>query len=129
MVPLRDSGPRSSGDTVMRLTTVCLAFLFSASMVAALPVEDGTYEVGGCSDAAQDDSRVTIDGDTVTFWESTCVASNAVNVRDMGGAQLFDMICSGEGEAWTRRMMFLSGPNDRMVIVQPGFATTYTRCD
>ena len=103
--------------------------IFGGTAVSALPVPDGTYEQGACTGEEASDGRVTVSGESVAFWESTCQATNPTNVRDMGGAVLYDMVCSGEGETWTRRMMLMQGPEGRLVIVRAGFASTYARCD
>ena len=47
----------------------------------------------------------------------------------MAGAILYDAVCAGEGESWTRRLMLMQGPEGRLVIVRAGFATTYQPCD
>ena len=93
----------------------------------ALPVEDGRYDVGTCG-TTPSDLGVEVAGDTIAFFESRCAMSNPVNVRDMGGAVLYDAVCTGEGESYTRRMMVMQGPDGRLVLVQAGFATTYARC-
>lgn len=105
-----------------------VAAICGAPGLALAQVADGTYEVGQCTEAGSE-GRVTVAGDTISFHESNCQLTYATNVREMAGAILYDAVCSGEGEAWTRRMMLMQGPSGRLVIVQPGFATTYQSCD
>ena len=94
---------------------------------AALPIVDGVYDVAACGEALSD-LRIEVRGEDIAFFESSCAMTNPVNVRDMGGAVLYDAVCTGEGEGFTRRIMVMAGPDGRAILVQAGFATTYRRC-
>ena len=109
------------------MRAIFLAAILWGGTAAALPVEDGTYDVGGCG-AEVSDLRIEVEGDSIAFFESRCTMTNPTNVRDMGGAVLYDAVCTGEGENFSRRMMLMQGPDGRLVLVQAGFATTYGRC-
>lgn len=112
----------------MRMRVGTIAAMCLVPGLAAAQVADGVYEIGQCTEAGSE-GRVTVAGTAVSFHESRCELTNETKVRDMAGAILYDAVCSGEGETWTRRLMLMQGPSDRLVIVQPGFATTYQRCD
>lgn len=94
---------------------------------AALAQFDGTWAVD-CTDPPAE-SRLRIEGDTVRFYESTCRMTNPVPVRDMAGAVLYDLACTGEGESWTERTLLMPGGGGGLVRVTEGFAFTYARCD
>lgn len=106
----------------MRLAAALL--LIPAAAEAGLA---GTYAVD-CADPPFE-SRLRIEGDTVRFYESTCRMTNPVPVRDMAGAVLYDLACTGEGESWTERTLFMPGSDGGLVRVIGGMAFTYARCD
>ena len=95
--------------------------------LAAAQSFDGIYQSGGCT-AGVSDSRLSIEGDSIRFWESSCQLKNPVAVRDMNGATLFDVTCSGEGETWSYRALLMQG-NEGLIMVRDGYAFTYPRCD
>ncbi|GGL80493.1 hypothetical protein [Wenxinia marina] len=111
----------------MKRTFAALAALAVAPGLAAAQVADGLYEIGQC--AGVSDAQARLSGSVIEFWESRCDLTVPVNVRDMGGATLYDAVCTGEGQEWSRRMLLMQGPDGRLVVVQAGFATTYQRCD
>ena len=110
----------------MRAAT--LAAMIWGGAAAALPIQDGTYDVAACGESVSD-LAIEVQGEDIAFFESRCAMTNPVNVRDMGGAVLYDAVCTGEGESFTRRIMVMAGPDGRAVLVQAGFATTYRRCE
>ena len=113
-------------------------FAFALSLaLAGLPVDaqsfDGQYQVGSCT-AAITDSRMSIEGTSIRFWESACTLTNPVPVRDMGDATLFDAQCAGEGETWTYRLLVMSGasaavPDADLILLNATGAIAYQRCD
>lgn len=59
--------------------------------------------------------------------ESRCEMRDPEQVRGMA-ALLFDMACSGEGETWSYRALFMQSDPDTLVFLQDGFAQVLTRC-
>ena len=105
-----------------------IAAALAASLVAAPAAAfDGTY--GEVCEVVGDMAPVIIEGDIITFYESACQLTNPVSVRDMDGAVLFDMQCSGEGEVWTERVFLQPGWDGGLIFVSRGFAEMLPRCD
>jgi hypothetical protein len=95
-----------------------------ASPVAAF---DGRY--GEACDVVQgEDVPIVVAGDTITFYKLRCGITNTVAVRDMGGAVLFDMQCTGEGEAWTERAFLQPAEGGGLILVWQGWARVLPRC-
>jgi hypothetical protein len=93
---------------------------------------DGQYQIGQCTPDVSD-SQMSISGDQIRFWESSCTLTNPVPVRDMAGATLFDAVCSGEGENWTYRLMLMPGtsfasPQTDLIMLREGSVVLYQRC-
>lgn len=59
--------------------------------------------------------------------ESGCEMLNPVAVRDMS-AVLFDMQCTGEGDTWAYRALFLLNGPDELVYVRDQYTQILTRC-
>lgn len=94
---------------------------------------DGQYQIGQCTPGVSD-SQMTISGDQIRFWESSCSLTNPVPVRDMAGATLFDAVCSGEGENWTYRLLMMPGtsfeaPYTDLILLRVGSVVLYQKCD
>lgn len=102
--------------------------LAAALVLAAAPALafDGRY--GDCGVSAGEDVPVVIEGDTITFYESTCRMTEPTLVRDMDGAVLFDFVCEGEGESWTERAFVQWSFEGGLILVRRGFAQMLPRC-
>ena len=74
------------------------------------------------------DGRVELRPGRIMFHESSCTLTNPVAVRDMNGAMLYDGVCSGEGETWTRRLMIMPSFANGVVVASPGWARTLSLC-
>lgn len=110
---------------------LALILALAASQVAAQDF-DGQYQIGACT-AEISDSRMSIEGGSIRFWESACSLTNPVPVRDMGDATLFDVQCAGEGETWSYRLLIMSGgsaavPDADLVLLNETGAIAYQRC-
>jgi hypothetical protein len=101
--------------------------LAAALVLAATPALafDGRY---GICDGQGEDTPITVAGDTIAFFESTCRMTNPVLVRDMAGAVLFDFVCEGEGETWTERAFVQWAQDGGLILVWRGFAQMLPRC-
>ena len=94
---------------------------------------DGRYQIGQCT-ADVSDNQMSISGDRISFWESSCRLTNPVAVRDIAGATLFDAVCSGEGESWTYRLLVMPGvtsaePYEGLILLREGSVVLYQKCD
>jgi len=108
---------------------VALAALLIASPAFA-GMFDGLYKpapttdctvVGGVGGALKVEDRVLFG------IESRCSMTRPVNVRDMDGV-LYDMVCSGDGEEWTSRALFLRAADGGLILAWNGYAFKYDRC-
>lgn len=89
---------------------------------------DGQYQIDQCTPGPSD-SQMSIRGDRIEFWESSCEMSNPVDLRDMGRATLYDLKCTGEGEEWSYRVLLTQGGQADLVMLHEGFVTFYQRCN
>ena len=90
----------------------------------------GVYHQGSaaaCKRIGTDGGAIQIDGTTFRGVESECRMTRPVNVVDMD-AMLFDMDCTGEGEEWEARAMFMNAASGGLIMVWDGFAFEYARC-
>jgi hypothetical protein len=87
----------------------------------------GRYHLETCS-AGHLEGGMTISGDRVEFYETTCFLTNPVALRDLGDATLFDLVCSGEGESWSFRALLMQA-HDGLVFLRDGQVGTYARCN
>ncbi len=91
---------------------------------------DGLYRISPTSDCALtgvDGGALKIEGGVFYGVESQCRMSVPVNVRDMD-AVLYDMVCTGEGEEWTRRALLMTAADGGLIMLWNGFAFKYDRC-
>lgn len=90
---------------------------------------EGRYKLSPDADCSSeaDGSLLKIEEDIFYGTESQCRMTNPVEVRDMS-ATLYDMICTGEGTAWTERALMLQGAQDELILVWDGYAFAYPRC-
>ena len=103
--------------------------LFMTAPVMAGPF-DGLYQpspTADCTVLGTDGGALKVESETFYGVESRCKMTNPVNVRDMD-AILYDMQCSGEGETWTSRAMFMRSADDGLILAWNGFAFKYDRC-
>ncbi|MBF9036001.1 hypothetical protein HKCCE2091_17265 [Rhodobacterales bacterium HKCCE2091] len=108
------------------------AFLLSAAPALA-QVAPGFYDAPVENDLVCteiSDGRLEIrENGEIRFYESLCSIANPIGVSALNGAVLYEAQCAGEGEEWTTAVMLMPGlEEDYMVMVFPGYATTYRRC-
>lgn len=109
----------------MRLGGIAVGLLIASPALAG-PF-DGTYSLdpsAGCTEGA---AGLRIEDNVFHGIESKCRMENPVDVRDMD-AFLYDMQCSGEGESWTARALFMNGAEGGLIMVWNGFAFQYASC-
>lgn len=88
----------------------------------------GSDPVAGCNQNQYNDGSIRISDKQVFFVESSCELANPMSLRDMPEGTLFDAACTGEGEAWTERMMIYATFNG-IAVLSRGAARTYSRCE
>ena len=91
----------------------------------------GVYHQGAasaCKSIGTDGGAIQIDGTKFRGVESECRMTRPVNVVNMD-AMLFDMECSGEGETWEARAMYMNAASGGLIMVWDGFAFEYARCE
>lgn len=72
-------------------------------------------------------SALKVEDDVLYGVETQCDMTNPVNVRDMD-AQLYDMECSGEDDAFADRAMFMRAEDGGLYMIWNGIAFKYERC-
>ncbi|WP_372841100.1 hypothetical protein [Phaeovulum sp.] len=106
--------------------------LIAASLAALAPVTlaaqglEGTYAIGECG--VPHDGVMTLAGATIMFFESACRLSNPTPLEGFDGALIYDASCAGEGETWKERMLIMPSFDAGLVVVSPGWANMYERC-
>lgn len=107
---------------------LAVAALLPARMAEAASM-DGRYQLTPDADCTQsgDAGLLRIEDDVFYGTESQCRMTNPIDVRDMS-ATLYDMVCVGEGTAWTERAIMVKGAEDQLILVWDGYAFAYPRC-
>ncbi len=95
---------------------------------AAEGLRDGIYDGFDCT-APMSDQRITLRGDEIDFYESSCRLSNPIQVRDMEGALLFDAACVGEGETWMARYLLMHTHDGGLIVVGSRWAERHAHCE
>ena len=112
-------------------------FLAAGMVLCAAPILaqelDGQYQIGRCTDGLSD-SRMSISGTSMRYWETSCALSNPVAIRDMAGATLFDAACRSEGVPSEQRILLMPGgatsaPGVDLILLREGQVVLYQRCD
>lgn len=100
-----------------------------APATAQSPIE-GYWAGAGISCDAQNTDAVPlhISGNRIAFYESSCELTAPENIRGIYG-QLFDVLCSGEGEQWSYRGLFILNEDGTMVYHRDGRTDIYNRCE
>lgn len=87
---------------------------------------DGVYAIGDC--LMPQDGAMTLAGATITFYESACRLSNPGPLAGFDEAVMYDANCAGEGEIWQEKMLLMPALGGGLVVVTPGWANVYERC-
>lgn len=90
---------------------------------------DGRY-ITACKSVAWEncDGRLEVVGLEFRFWESVCLMTNPVQVRDMPDTVLYDAVCEGEGDKWTERHLIQTGNPIGITILNKSGALFFRRC-
>jgi len=104
--------------------------MFASAFPAAADPFDGLYKPSpttDCTIEGADGGALRVADNVFHGVESQCAMTRPVNVRDMDGV-LYDMVCTGEGEEWTSRALFLRAADGGLILVWNGYAFKYDRC-
>ncbi len=110
----------------MRGLTFTVALMLILAPAASAQGFDGTYAIGDCS--APGDGAMVLAGATITFYESACRLSNPTVLTGFDDAVMYDASCAGEGETWKEKLLMMPALSGGLVVVSPGWATVYERC-
>lgn len=108
----------------MRATT--LAMIMLAAPVAAAPA-DGVYDGFDCA-APVSDQRVTLQGDRIVYYESSCHLTDPRSVEGWENAALYWADCRGEGQDWRERTLLMTRMGGDLIVIGDGWAERYAPC-
>jgi len=111
-------------------TAVGALMALAAPVAAQSTAFDGAYklgETGECGKVGEDGGALKIADGVFYGVESQCSMLAPVNVRDMD-AVLYDMKCSGEGDDWRARALFMRAADGGLIMLWNGYAFQYSRC-
>lgn len=100
--------------------------LCSLPGIGAAQTFDGHYALGDCQ--TPHEGVMTLAGATITFYESACRLSNPGALAGFDEAVMYDAACAGEGETWHEKMLLMPALSGGLVVVTPGWANVYERC-
>ena len=114
----------------MRSLGAFLLVAVSATSLAAGPF-DGLYRPDGpetwdCASVGSEGGALAVQDDVYYGVESMCRLTEPVAVNGMS-AILYNAECNGEGETWTKRMMFMPVEGG-LAVITDGFVRQLKRC-
>jgi len=115
-----------------KFATITATFLMLSMTDVAAGQYDGLYYPEGMNSTCDpnmigsDGGPLLIQNGGIQGVESFCRLKNPTTVRGMN-ATLFDEECSGEGETWSSRTMFMWS-DQGLYKIGDGFTVHYLRC-
>ncbi len=110
---------------------LAFAVVFLALPAAADPSLDGVYRPAGsswdCTSIGSDGGALSIRDGVFYGVESACELTRPTPVNGMN-AMLFDAECTGEGETYGFRVMFMP-LGERLAMIQDGTISELERCN
>jgi len=88
---------------------------------------DGVYDSFDCA-VAVSDRRVTFQGNRISYYESSCLLTEAMSVEGWGDATLFWAECAGEGQEWRERTLLMTRLSGDLIVVGDGWSERYALC-
>lgn len=92
---------------------------------------DGTYRPSpdaDCARVGEEGGALRIAEGALHGIEATCEMTAPVDIVDME-ATIYTMDCTGEGERWTERAIFMkAAEGDAIFVIWNGYAFRYERC-
>ena len=101
--------------------------LLTAPAAATATAPDGVYDGYDCA-APVSDQRVTLQGDTVTYYESSCRLTDPRSVKGWSTATLYWAECRGEGQEWRERTLLMTRMGGDLIIIGDGWSERYAPC-
>lgn len=83
--------------------------------------------VATCTAVDYDNAMLQIQGNTLTYIETTCKLANPTALRDMPEGTLYDAVCNGEGDIWSERVMVYD-TYAGVAVISRGAVRTYRAC-
>ena len=111
----------------MRANAVAMIMLAApVAPVAAAPA-DGVYDGFDCA-APVSDQRVTLQGDRIVYYESSCRLTDPQTVEGWENATLYWADCRGEGQDWRERTLLMTRMGGDLIVIGDGWAERYAPC-
>ncbi|TDL74830.1 hypothetical protein E2L08_15910 [Palleronia sediminis] len=82
---------------------------------------DGVYDGFDCT-APISDERVTIRGDRIVYYESSCRLTDPQSVGGWENATLYWANCRGEGQDWRERTLLMTRMGGDLIVIGNGWA-------
>ena len=91
----------------MRANAVAMIMLAAPVAPLAAASADGVYDGFDCA-APVSDQRVTLQGDRIVYYESSCRLTDPQTVEGWENATLYWADCRGEGQEWRERTLLMT---------------------
>jgi hypothetical protein len=88
---------------------------------------DGVYDSFDCA-VRVSDQRVTLQGNRMSYYETSCLLTDAQSVEGWGDATLFWAECSGKGQEWRERTLLMTRMGGDLIVVGDGWSGHYAPC-
>lgn len=105
---------------------IAVATIILTAPVSAAPA-DGVYDGFDC-EAPVSDQRVTLQGDRIVYYESSCRLTDPRSVEGWENATLYWANCRGEGQDWRERTLLMTRMGGDLVVIGNGWAERYAPC-
>lgn len=111
----------------MRANAVAMIMLAApVAPVAAAPA-GGVYDGFDCA-APISDQRVTLKGDRIVYFKSSCRLTDPQTVEGWENATLYWADCRGEGQEWRERTLLMTRMGGDLIVIGNGWAERYAPC-
>lgn len=90
-------------------------------------LRDGVYDAFDCAPKVSD-QRLTLEGNRVSFYESSCDLTNPQTLKNLEGAIVLDAACRGEGMDWTTKVILMQMPDGGILFMGEHWGNRYKRC-
>ncbi|NOR63855.1 MAG: hypothetical protein GQ535_15370 [Rhodobacteraceae bacterium] len=108
---------------------IAVSSLFNAATAQTLNFAGSwAHNPDSCNVTNTDLIPMRISDTSILFYESRCELTNPVNIRDMNG-QLFDFVCTGEGEEWGARGLLLLNADGTLTYSSSDQTIILQRCE
>ncbi|WP_099827998.1 hypothetical protein [Oceaniglobus indicus] len=108
------------------MRNIVLAMMILAAPAGANPA-DGVYDAFDCT-VPVSDQRVTLLGDRIVYYESSCRLTDPQIVEGWDNATLYWANCRGEGQDWRTRTMLMTRMGGDLIVVGNGWSERYAPC-